>query len=72
MDQRTIDRALFLLRKYRDTLVMSHAPMGPDGVPELRTAAQTADPLEIAALEDIAQLDAVIKEMSTAASSSGC
>ncbi|TJW68095.1 MAG: hypothetical protein E5V29_14440 [Mesorhizobium sp.] len=65
MDQRTIDRALVLLRQYRDTLVMSHAPIGPDGVPEIRTPAQAADPLEIGALEDIASLDAVIKEMST-------
>ncbi|WP_281035218.1 MULTISPECIES: hypothetical protein [unclassified Mesorhizobium] len=44
---------------------MSYAPIGPDGVPEIRTPAQAADPLEIAALEDIASLDAVIKEMST-------
>ncbi|AZO48913.1 MAG: hypothetical protein E5V61_04095 [Mesorhizobium sp.] len=65
MDQRTIDRALVLLRQYRDTLVMSYAPIGPGGVPEIRTPAQAADPLEIAALEDIASLDAVIKEMST-------
>ncbi|RWC33020.1 MAG: hypothetical protein EOS54_31740 [Mesorhizobium sp.] len=64
MDQRTIDRALDLLKQYRDTLVMSHAPIGPDGVPEIRTPAQAADPLEIVALEDIASLDAVIKEMS--------
>lgn len=64
MDQRTIDKALDLLKQYRDTLVMSHAPIGPDGVPEMRTPAQAADPLEIAALEDIASLDAVIKEMS--------
>ncbi|RWD30848.1 MAG: hypothetical protein EOS22_06265 [Mesorhizobium sp.] len=63
MDRRTVDRALDW--QYRDTLVMSHAPIGPDGVPEIRTPAQTADPLEIAALEDIASLDAAIKEMST-------
>ncbi|RVD33853.1 hypothetical protein EN812_31595 [Mesorhizobium sp. M4B.F.Ca.ET.169.01.1.1] len=65
MDQKTIDQALALLEQYRTVLVASHAPISPDGVPELRTAAQIADPLEIAALEDIAQLDAVIKEMST-------
>ncbi|TGQ09313.1 hypothetical protein EN858_21440 [Mesorhizobium sp. M4B.F.Ca.ET.215.01.1.1] len=65
MDQRTIDSALVLLRQYRDILVMSYAPIGPSGVPETRTPAQAADPIEIAALEDIASLDAVIKEMST-------
>ncbi|MDX8437655.1 hypothetical protein RFN25_30080 [Mesorhizobium abyssinicae] len=39
MDQKTIDQALPLLEQYRAILVASHAPIGPDGVPELRTAA---------------------------------
>lgn len=64
MDQKIIDQALLLLKQYRDILVASYAPIGVDGVPEPRSAAQATDPLEIAALEDIALLDTVIEEMS--------
>ncbi len=64
VDQTTIDKALLLLTQYRDQLVASHAPISLDGTPEPRTLAQSSDPLEIAALEDITALDAVIYAMS--------
>lgn len=64
MEQKTVDQALALLKQYRDILVASYAPLDADGDPELRTAAQAIDPLEIAALEDIALLETVIGEMS--------
>lgn len=63
MEQKTIDRAIILLKQYRDILVASYVPIGAEGVPEPKTPEQAADPLEIAALEDLAALDAVIKEM---------
>ena len=65
MDQETLDHhALGLLKQYRDVLVESFAPRDADGVPEIRTLAQSTDPLEIAALKDIELLNAVIGAMS--------
>ncbi|WP_027154407.1 hypothetical protein [Mesorhizobium sp. WSM2561] len=64
MKQATIDQALGLLRQYRDILVASYAPLAPGGVPQPRTLEQASDPLELAALNDIALLDEIIKEMS--------
>jgi len=63
MDQKTIDQVVHLLKQYRQTLVMSFAPVDSNGVPELRTLVQSTDPLEIAAVNDIALLDAVIDAM---------
>ena len=64
VDENTIDQAIDLLRQYRLILVMSFAPVDADGVPEIRTLAQSTDPLEIAAMKDIELIDAVIGAMS--------
>ena len=64
VDENTIDRAIDLLRQYRLILVMSFAPVDADGVPEIRTLSQSTDPLEIAAMNDIELIDAVIGAMS--------
>ncbi|MGX9148186.1 hypothetical protein [Mesorhizobium sp. 128a] len=63
MERRTIDQALEFLRQYRDISVSNYAPLGPDGVGEGRTLAQSSDPLEIAATADIALLNSVIRKM---------
>ncbi|UCI10750.1 hypothetical protein [Mesorhizobium sp. B1-1-8] len=44
----------------------SYAPIGPDDIPEMRTLAQTHDPVEMAAVKDIASLDEVITAMTCA------
>ena len=65
MKQEIVDRAIVLLRQYREILVASYAPVGPDGKPQLRTLKQSTDPLEMAAFADIVSLDELIGEMSS-------
>ena len=60
-----MESAVVLLQQYRDILVASYAPVGPDGTPHLRTLRQSTDPLEMAALDDIGALDELIREMSS-------
>ena len=54
-----------IVRQYREILVASYAPVGPDGKPQLRTLKQSTDPLEMAASADVVLLDELIGEMSS-------
>jgi hypothetical protein len=63
MEQELIDRAIRFLAQYRDSLVTSYSSTRTNGTLHLMTLEECSDGLDEIALQDIASLDELIREM---------